>query len=93
MPNTREKLIEMMCEPIAMLPDKIGSTMMAMVRNHAEMVADIMIEQGVEIPVPCAECKFWRDAILDGELKCCTIGYYMTKGSDYCSFGKRSDEE
>ena len=55
--------------------------------------ADYMIEQGVEIPVHCAECKFWRDAILDGELKCCTIGYYMTKGSDYCSFGKRSDEE
>ena len=44
--------------------------------------------------VRCKDCKFWKDDILrdDGEIKCCFIGMYMTKGDNYCSFGKRRDD-
>ena len=47
--------------------------------------------------VRCKGCRYWRDDILrdddDGEMKCCSIGMYMTKGDDFCSFGKRREGE
>ena len=39
----------------------------------------------------CKNCRFWADGVegcTDDE-KCCKIGYYMTKGNDYCAYGKR----
>ena len=43
----------------------------------------------------CKDCKFWREDILrdDDEIKCCCIGMYMTKGDNFCSFGKRRDDD
>jgi hypothetical protein len=41
--------------------------------------------------VRCKDCRFWADGVegcTDDE-KCCKIGYYMTKGNDYCAYGKR----
>ena len=43
--------------------------------------------------VRCKDCKFWRDDILQDEMKCCSIGYYMTKGDSFCSFGKKAEGE
>ena len=60
-------------------------------------VVDIDLIQRVDAVevVRCKDCKFWREDILrdDDEMKCCSIGFYMTKGDNFCSFGKRREGE
>ena len=87
MPNIREKLAEIICDnPFLCVP---GGFL------FYEKAADNLIANGVTVPVRCKECKFWREDILidDDDTKCCSIGMYMTKGNNFCSFGKRRDGE
>ena len=57
-------------------------------------LARVIIEAGWTKPMRCKDCKFWKDDILrdDDEMKCCSIGFYMTKGDKFCSFGKPKGE-
>ena len=45
--------------------------------------------------VRCKDCRYWREGIIcdDGEMKCCCIGMYMTRGDGFCSSGKKKEEE
>lgn len=64
-------------------------------RYSFDDIADHLIANGVTITVRCKDCKFWKDDILrdDDEIRCCFIGMYMTKGDNFCSFGKKIEGE
>ena len=59
-----------------------------------EVICRLPRVDAVEV-VRCKDCKFWKDDILrdDGKIKCCSVGYYMTKENDFCSFGKRREKK
>ena len=83
MPNTREKLIELL-ESSPFL-DVLGGL------SYYEEAADHLIANGVTIPVRCKDCKHWKDgaAGCTDKVKCCDIGFYMIGENGYCSFGER----
>jgi hypothetical protein len=85
----RNKLADLVDEVLRYLPWGEIS------QNTAKDVADHLIAKGVTIPTRCEDCRFWSDGVegcTDNE-KCCRIGYYMTKGNDYCAYGKRKITE
>lgn len=103
MSNTREKLIELLHSGdrcLGVVGDGYGCCdcphhSLEKPCDEFAATADMLIANGVVIPVHCKDCKYWRDDIIrdDHEMKCCSIGMYMTKADNFCSFGKRSDGE
>ena len=52
MDNTREKLIELIQKPIAMMPDRIATPYIRFTLPYAETLADRLVANGVILP-PC----------------------------------------
>ena len=85
----REKLIELLDVALFSINWDWGDI------PNTDELADHLIAKGVTIPTRCEDCRFWADGVegcTDDE-KCCKIGYYMTKGNDYCAYGKRKITE
>lgn len=79
MPNTEDKLFELLCASEHMDWDR---------------KIEYLIANGVTIPVRCKDCKHWKkcESSLIGEVMCCTGqgSVYIQKGADdFCSYGER----
>ena len=57
MPNTREKLIELIRMPVTIFPDAVISPHITFTLPYAEDLADHLIANGVTIPVRCKDCR------------------------------------
>lgn len=83
MPNTREKLIELLDKAFLESDSNYGMPSTSQVSDH-------LIANGVTIPVRCGECKFTEDRTEDGWLWC---GKWCD-GSNvdgYCHKGERKE--
>ena len=90
MPNTREKLIELLqdddCPLLYVLGENIGT------------LADYLISAGLVIPVRCKDCKHWSH-MEDGYGDCTNGRFHLSghadptmKAEEYCCLGERKEE-
>ena len=107
MPNTREKLIELLkYSPFLDVVNGYKS------RPTFEMAADHLIANGVTIPVRCKDCKHWdeqnkelytydskpenKDNLVDFA-EClrwsCWSTCHSTRFNDFCSLGERRNDD
>lgn len=59
------------------------------VPNPSEYITDMLIANGVTIPVRCKDCKFFHDKGYCTK----TTGLTRIKPDYYCSYGERKDNE
>ena len=86
----REKLIELICVPIKVMPDKEDmSPTIRFKMPYAEEVADFLIANGVTIPVRCKDCQHHEH--YDALLYCGHIRGLAgsVAPDDFCSYGER----
>ncbi len=95
MPNTREKLIEF-------VHDARMNALWHNAPNQSEYMTDMLIANGVTIPVRCGECKHYRDhpnGLCYAWTEPCTNerGYkgevHCVEPDDFCSHGERKNEQ
>ena len=79
MPNTREKLIELLCQ---------YSLKKEWVLSVGDL-ADFLIANGVEIPVRCKDCKHWTMGYCNNFA--CYDYEPTTNEDDFCSYGERRE--
>ena len=78
MPNTREKLIEILRVPI--YPHELA--------DPTEAVADYLLDNGVKIPVLCENCTHHdTESCPENRVWCRYLRRYM-KPDGYCSYGE-----
>ena len=81
MPNTREKLIELLTQ-VAVLGDYLD----------IQKVADHLIANGVTIPVRCKNCISGHEQYYGNLLRCNVMGCAGMKPDDFCSYGERRND-
>ena len=93
MPNTREKLIELIERAKRSWS---LSTMIPLVCTFESWIADHLIANGVTIPVRCKDCKHCRICYPEKQVgKEATQGWYCKehksyrRPDDFCSYGER----
>ena len=98
MPNTREKLIELIDQK------QVYGIDIEQPRKHEiqlfdnDELADHLIANGVEIPVRCKDCMNYINLSENGRDYRCSIFCgcydrpYPTEADDYCSYGVRKDD-
>ena len=99
MPNTREKLIELLGGVQSYgVKHTYEETASFMGFRENDEVANHLIANGVTIPVRCNDCKHW-EAVggLEPHMEC-NIFYgiheygYATNADDFCSYGERRND-
>ena len=91
MPNTREKLIELLRIPTYI---KCGDAVIGerkMPIDQAEGLADHLIANGVTIPVRCKDCKHIET--IENSIPYCTWNCSGCGYDDFCSYGERREGE
>lgn len=89
---TRETLIEVIRQPIAVMPDRVGAALITFKLPYAEQLADHLIDNDVVQVVRCKDCKLWKyDAKRMAGL--CKRHINYTAQYDFCSYGERKDNE
>ena len=89
---TRETLIELIRQPIAVMPDRVGTALITFKLPYAEQLADHLIDNDVVQVVRCKDCKH-RYTLQSGHSFCrehFPLGKY---DDDFCSYGERKDNE
>lgn len=84
----REKLIDLIYDALYSHSWDFGDN------PNGEAMADILIANGVTIPVRCKDCKHWKNEIngCTEDKRFCDIGFYMVHKDGFCSYGERKDE-
>lgn len=88
MPNTREKLIELL-RKVQYQGNAVHGFHDKYIQNSE--LADHLIANNVVSVVRCKDCKFWADGLpgCTEHVKCCKVGFYMVMENGYCVFGER----
>ncbi len=66
-------------------------------KNPSEYIADMLIDSGVKIPVPCKDCKHcYKSSGSSTGYRCKVWGVYDTDcevtPDDFCSYGERKSD-
>lgn len=81
MPNTREKLIEL----LSSVPN------LRTTKGTNEEIADHLVANGAAFPVLCENCKYWDTAHCSGGHGWCQKTVAYRRGDWYCAGGKKKE--